>query len=156
MTNLLRATKAPPRDAVVAATPAAIAGSVVFNAIGCNVCHTRDIVTAAPGTSINGGAFIVPPVLGNKRIHPFSDFLLHDVATGDGIVQNGPASTRTKLRTPPLWGVRTRGRLMHDGRSLTMTDAVLRHGNEAAVVGLAFRALSDAQTRQLLAFLSSL
>jgi CxxC motif-containing protein (DUF1111 family) len=154
--EFMRATKAPPRDAVAAATPAAIAGSVVFNAIGCNVCHTRDIVTAAPGTSINGGAFIVPSVLGNKRIHPFSDFLLHDVGTGDGIVQNGPASTRTKLRTPPLWGVRTRGRLMHDGRSLTMTDAVLRHGNEAALVGLAFRGLSDAQTRQLLAFLSSL
>lgn len=30
------------------------------------------------------------------------DFLLHDVGTGDGIVQNGGPATRNKLRTPPL------------------------------------------------------
>jgi CxxC motif-containing protein (DUF1111 family) len=51
----------------------------------------------------NGGTFIVPPALGSKVIHPYSDFLLHDVGTGDGIVQNGGQSTANKLRTPPLW-----------------------------------------------------
>ena len=71
----------------------------------------------------------------DKLIHPFSDFLLHNVGTGDGIVQNGGPSTRNKLRTPPLWGVRTRNQLMHDGQSLTFNNAILRHGGEASGVG---------------------
>src|SRR5438132_1348600 len=81
------------------------------------------------------------PALGNKRIHPFGDFMLHDVGTGDGIVQNGGPSTRNKLRTPPLWGVRTRLRLMHDGKSLTFENAILRHGIEAEPVTSGFRSL---------------
>src|SRR5262249_48180792 len=76
--DFMRATKAPPRDAALAATADAVAGSNLFNAIGCATCHTRNITTSAPGTVINGGAFTVPPALGNKIIHPFSDFLLHD------------------------------------------------------------------------------
>jgi CxxC motif-containing protein (DUF1111 family) len=39
----------------------------------------------------------------NKIIHPYSDFLLHDIETGDGIVQNPPEDTANKLRTVPLW-----------------------------------------------------
>ena len=51
---------------------------------------SHDLLTTAPaGTMINGGEFIVPAALGDKRIRPFSDFLLHDIGTGDGIVQNG-------------------------------------------------------------------
>ena len=53
--------------------------------------------------------------------------MLHDIGTGDGIVQNGGATTRNKIRTAPLWGLRTRTRLMHDGQSLTIRDAILRH-----------------------------
>ena len=92
--RFMRATKVPPRDTALAATSDAIAGSQLFDAIGCNVCHTRSITTSPAGTVINGGEFIVPAALGNKIIHPFSDFLLHDVGTGDGIVQNGGQSTQ--------------------------------------------------------------
>ncbi len=98
----------------------------------------------------------MPAALGDKRIHPFSDFLLHDVGTGDGIVQNGGPSTRNKLRTPPLWGVRTRSRLMHDGESLTYNEAILRHRGEAQEVSHRYRGLSNTQSRQLIAFLKSL
>ncbi len=112
-TTFMRATKAPPRDAALAVTAAAAAGSNLFNQIGCNICHVRDITTAPAGTLINGGAFTVPAALGNKIIHPFSDFLLHNIGTGDGIVQNGGPQTRNKLRTVPLWGLRARGRFMH-------------------------------------------
>src|SRR5262249_6572101 len=98
-TKYMRATKAPPRDAALAATPDALAGSQLFDRIGCAICHVRNITTAPAGTSINGGALTVPPALGDKIIHPFSDFLLHNVGTGDGIVQNGGQSTRNKLRT---------------------------------------------------------
>jgi len=69
---------------------------------GCAICHVRTITTAAVGTVINGGMLTVPAALGNKTIHPFSDFLLHHVGTGDGIVQNGGRTTRNKLRTSAL------------------------------------------------------
>jgi len=155
-TTFMRATKAPPRDTALAATAAAVAGSTLFNQIGCNICHVRDITTAPAGTLINGGAFTVPAALGNKIIHPFSDFLLHNIGTGDGIVQNGGQATANKLRTMPLWGTRTRDRHMHDGLSLTFTDAILRHAGEAAIVTNRFRALSATQQSNLIVFLQSL
>ena len=122
--QFMRATKAPPRDDDLAATPDAQTGSQLFDQVGCATCHVSDITTARPGTPINGGAFKVPRALGNKMIHPFSDFLLHDIGTGDGIVQNGGPSTRNQVRTAPLWGLRTRNRLMLDGLSLTLNEAI--------------------------------
>jgi CxxC motif-containing protein (DUF1111 family) len=152
----MRATKAPPRDAALAATADAVEGSQLFDSIGCGSCHVRNIVTAPPGTVINGGALTVHPALGNKRIHPFSDFLMHDVGTGDGIVQNGGQATRNQVRTPPLWGLRSKGRLMHDGESLTRNDAILRHAGQATGVINNYRLLSTTSKNRLITFLNSL
>jgi CxxC motif-containing protein (DUF1111 family) len=113
-------------------------------------------VTAAPGTQINGGALRVANALGNKVIHPFSDFLLHDVGTGDGIVQNGGQATRNRLRTAPLWGLRARGRFMDDDLSFSVTDAIRRHGNQAENARNAFNGLSNTNRNRLLRFLDSL
>ena len=154
--RFMRTTKVPPRDEALAATFDARVGEKIFLQIGCAHCHTPDIVTAPAGTVINGGAFVVPAALGNKLIHPFGDFMLHDVGTGDGIVQNGGQATRNKLRTPPLWGMRTRGRLMHDGESLTRNDAILRHGGQATSVINQYRSLTTTQKNQLVEFLNSL
>src|SRR4029079_18342095 len=154
--RFMRATKAPPRDDVLAATSDAQAGSVLFDQVGCAVCHVRNITTAPAGTVINQGAFTVPAALGNKTIHPFSDFLLHDVGTGDGIVQNGGQATRNLVRTAPLWGMRTRARLMHDGLTVSRTDAILRHAGQAAGSIAAFARLSAAQQADVLSFLNSL
>ena len=117
--RFMRATGVPPRDTAVAATPNAQAGETIFRQIDCDTCHVRQMTTLPPGPVINRGAFTVPATLGNKVIRPFSDSLLHNVGTGDGIVRNGGQSTRNKLRTAPLWGMRSRDRLMHDGESLT-------------------------------------
>ncbi len=154
--DFMRATKAPGRDAALAATFDAVKGSQLFDAIGCNVCHVRTIVTAPKNTQILGGARTVDPALANKIIHPFSDFLLHNVGTGDGIVQNGGPNTRNRMRTPPLWGMRSRDRLMHDGDSLTRNDAILRHAGEATAVINSYKGLSTTQKNQLVAFLNSL
>ncbi|HYM22960.1 MAG TPA: di-heme oxidoredictase family protein [Vicinamibacterales bacterium] len=151
--DFMRATKAPARGPI---TPSVNAGGTLFNLIGCGTCHVPNIVTAPAGTVINGGALTVSPALGNKVIHPFSDFLLHNIGTGDGIVQNGGQSTRLQMRTAPLWGVRTRSRLMHDGLSLTFTDAINRHEGQATFSRLLFNVLATAQKNQLLAFLGSL
>jgi CxxC motif-containing protein (DUF1111 family) len=154
--RFMRATQAPPRDTALAATADAQTGANLFNAIGCNICHVTSITTSPAGTVINGGAFTVPAALGNKIIHPFSDFLLHNVGTGDGIVQNGGQATANKMRTSPLWGLRTKGRLMHDLLSFTRNDAILRHGGEATGVINNYRALSTTQKNQLITFLQSL
>jgi CxxC motif-containing protein (DUF1111 family) len=154
--QFIRATQAPPRDAALAATPGARAGNQLFDAIGCNVCHVETMLTAPIGTVINGGAYTVTAALGNKFIHPFGDFLLHDVGTGDGIVQAGPADTANKLRTAPLWGLHIKSRFMHDLESLTLDDAIRRHKGEAEHVTAKFRRLTAAQQQQLLTFLRSL
>lgn len=154
--EFIRATKAPPVDATVAATPDAKAGAVLFDKIGCGLCHVSIMTTAPTGTAINGSRFILPDALGNKTFHPYSDLLLHNVGTGDGIVQNGGQSTANKLRTPPLWGVRLRTRLMHDGKSTSTNSAILRHGGEAGFVSERYRRLPTTQKGQLLKFLASL
>ena len=191
--RFMRASKAPPRDEKLAATAAARNGSVLFEKIGCGICHVSTLVTAKAGTTINGGKLTVPDALGDKQFHPYSDFLLHDVGTGDGIaiavVEHYRMSRRVaeaiaspsyspssvdrmvncenfsfkaiqdaanKLRTPPLWGVRTHARLMHDGESLTMNDAILRHKGEAREVTKKFKRLSMKDKSDLLSFLNSL
>jgi CxxC motif-containing protein (DUF1111 family) len=152
----MRATKVPPVDEAIAATDDAQAGRRIFEQIECSVCHTPTIVTAPPGSLINGGALKVAESLGNKVIHPFSDFLLHDLGTGDGIVQNGGLSTRNKMRTAALWGLRARGRFMHDQLSFSLEDAIRRHGNQGARSRAKFDELRSSDKRRLLVFLSSL
>ncbi len=174
--RFIRATKAPARDAQLAATPAATRGSELFDKIGCSTCHVRSLTTAPAGTAINGGKFTIPDALGAKTFHPYSDFLLHNVGTGDGIVvpmvehygrkmyditwKNFSAedfhSARFKIRTAPLWGVRLRSRLMHDGATVTLRDAVMRHRGEAKDVTHRFKKLSRADQEAIIAFLSSL
>lgn len=154
--NFMRSTKAPSRGPI---TPDVQAGEYLFKQIGCAICHTDSITTARPGTRINGGAFIVPEALGNKVIHPYSDFLLHDIGTGDGIpFLPTPefAFTANLIRTAPLWALRTRNRLMHDGLSFTKQEAILRHAGQATSVTSRYNALTLTQKNQLLAFLESL
>ena len=154
--NFMRSTKAPSRGRI---TRDVQAGEQLFNQVGCNGCHVATLRTVRAGTLINGGAFRVPVALGNKIFHPYSDFLSHDIATGDGIpLLPGPeyAATRNLIRTAPLWALRTRNRLMHDGLSFTKQEAIQRHGNQAAGVRDRYNALTDQQRTLVLTFLDSL
>jgi len=152
-TTFMRALKAPPRGPINANVTA---GQTTFTQIGCAVCHVATITTAPAGTVINAGAFTVPAALGDKNIHPFGDFLLHDIGTGDGIVQNGGQGTRNQVRTAPLWGIGARTRFMHDGASVRVSDAIARHGNQASTARANFNALSAANQANVLAFIFSL
>lgn len=166
-TRFMRSTKVPPRDRILVPNDAADPGSALFDQISCSVCHVRSITTAPAGSVFNGGTFVVPAALGDKIIHPFSDFLLHDIGTGDGIVETNGEATRPMVRTPPLWGLRTRDRLMHDGgassppsnsgaQSFTLREAILRHAGQATASRNAFQALTPLQKTQLFKFLKSL
>src|ERR1700724_3745739 len=159
--RFIRALRAPARDLKLAETAAAKRGGDLFDKIGCAVCHGRPLTPAPAGMKINGGAFSIPAAVGSKTFHPFGDFLMHNVGTGDGIVvptvehygrvarqmprECSPENfekTRNRVRTAPLWGVRLRSRLMHDGISVTLRDAILRHGGEADQATHGFRRLS--------------
>ena len=165
--RFMRATNAPSRGPGAETSsnpdPDIVAGSQIFNQISCAVCHVRSIVTAPLNTPINGGTFLVPAQLASKRFHPFGDFLLHNIGTGDGIVQTTlpgtnvlDQSTAQKVRTAPLWGLRTHDRFLHDQRALTLTQAILDHAGEAQASANSFRNLTGTQKHQLLKFLNSL
>jgi CxxC motif-containing protein (DUF1111 family) len=167
-TRFMRSTKAPPRDTDFGINDATDPGSLLFDSLSCSVCHVRSITTAPAGTVINGGTFTVPAALGNKVFHPFGDFLLHDIGTGDGIVQAGGETTRNMVRTAPLWGVRTRTRLMHNAggsssapsnngtQSFAFNEAILRHAGQATSSRTGYQALTTVQKEQLIRFLKSL
>jgi CxxC motif-containing protein (DUF1111 family) len=167
--RFMRATKAPARDLQQAATPAATHGAALFEKIGCATCHVPTMITAPPGTTVNGGKFIIPQALGNKTIHPYGDFLLHDVGTGDGIVvaieehyskrmknMSLDQATANRMRTAPLWGVRMEPMLMHDGASVTFRDAILRHRGEASEVTKHYEKLGQKDQDAITEFLKSL
>jgi CxxC motif-containing protein (DUF1111 family) len=174
--RFIRATKAPARDTAQASTALSRQGWALFEKIGCSTCHTEAMTTAPAGTKINGGTFTIPAALGSVTFHPYGDFLMHDVGTGDGILQAIPEhygkkvfrlmsdymakqdfeSSRNKIRTAPLWGVRLRPRLMHDGASLTFRDAISRHAGEAKHVTAQFEKLKSEDQEAIVEFLKSL
>jgi len=155
-THFMRSTKVPPRDTVLAGTSDAIAGASLFHSIGCDTCHVTTAQTVTAGTVINGTNYTVPAAIGDKIFHPYSDFMLHDIGQGDGIVQNGGASTMNKMRTAPLWGLRTHARLSFDLGDVTRNNAILFHFGEANPVINNYINLSVTQQNQLITFLNSL
>jgi CxxC motif-containing protein (DUF1111 family) len=123
---------------------AARSGEQVFTTIGCASCHVPVLTT---GRNPNR-------LFDSQAVALFSDLLLHDIGTGDGIAQG--AALASEIRTPALWGLRTRRPLLHDGSATTIEEAIVRHAAEAAGARAAFARLSDPDKAALLAFLKTL
>ena len=119
-------------------------GEQVFAAVGCTSCHVPTLTTGANASAS----------LNRKTLSPFSDFLLHELGTGDGIEQG--AAEPDEIRTPALWGLRLRRPLLHDGSAATPAEAIRRHGGEAAGVMGRYNRATEPMRRALLAFLDSL
>ena len=126
------------------ATEAVLRGEAIFRSIGCASCHTPQLMTGPSANSL----------FNNRPVDLYSDLLLHDVATGDGIEEEFAAAE--EIRTPALWGLRFRRPLLHDGSAATPEAAIRRHGNEAAAAASAFVALPEHEKQYLLTFLRSL
>jgi CxxC motif-containing protein (DUF1111 family) len=161
MVEEIRRTAPPAPDDQLAESSDAKTGGRLFAQIGCALCHVATYKTLPTGTPINGGTYRVPAALGGTTIHPYSDFLLHDVGAGDGIPQAArpeylDQSTANKFRTAPLWGVRFRSWMMHDGKSITYHQAIMRHGGEATRVRERYETLTPIEKQHLRAFLNSL
>jgi CxxC motif-containing protein (DUF1111 family) len=119
-------------------------GETVFGETGCAACHVPQLVT---GPSAN-------PVFDRKAVPLYSNLLLHDIGTGDGIRQE--AAEPNEIRTPALWGLRLRRPLLHDGSAATPEEAILRHRGEAERARERFEQLGADDRAALLAFLASL
>lgn len=159
--RFLRSSEPIALDPVLSATESARAGSRLFDQVGCSICHVKTLKTAPTGSKMLGGTLTVPERLGSKEIRPFSDYLLHDVGTGDGIVQNIRSQdydedTANKFRAAPLWGLRFRSWLMHDGKSITYHQAIMRHAGEASGVVARYEQLTPVEKQSLRQFLDSL
>ena len=120
------------------------AGEQTFGALGCATCHVPSLAT---GPSAN-------PLFHRRSVPLFSDLLLHDIGTGDGIRQ--AAGAPEEIRTPALWGLRSRRPLLHDGSAATIQDAIRRHAGEAESARRQFDQSSDDARAALIAFLGSL
>jgi CxxC motif-containing protein (DUF1111 family) len=132
----------PPRGPI---TVGASLGELVFRSIGCVGCHRSVLVTGPNPVA----------ALDRKTIHPWSDFLLHDMGSlGDGITQNN--ATGKLMRTAPLWGLRKIATYLHDGRATTLEQAILAHDGQAKKVRDRFAAMSGGSKQLLYAFLNSL
>jgi CxxC motif-containing protein (DUF1111 family) len=119
-------------------------GEAIFNALGCAACHVPQMIT---GPNRN-------PLFDRKVVPLFSDLLLHDIGTGDGIRQADAGTS--EFRTPALWGLRLRRPFLHDGSAATIEEAIRRHGGEAWRARQGFEGLGEAEFRALIAFLRSL
>jgi hypothetical protein len=167
-------------------TPRTAAGRAIMNKIGCTTCHVPDLAirrdrrvadvetvfdstrgvfnrlfATATGlfTVVDDGSGF--PTVKQPQGAPFlvrnifTDFKRHDLGPAfherdyDGTV-------RTKLLTTPLWGAATTAPYGHDGRSVDLTEVILRHGGEAQRARDRFAALERGEARNVLDFLSTL
>lgn len=119
-------------------------GEQVFAAIGCTSCHVPSLSTGASASA----------AINRRTLALYSDLLLHDIGTGDGIAQG--AAEPGEIRTPALWGLRFRRPLLHDGSAATPREAILRHGGEASAVIDRYRSVLDPVRQALHLFLDSL
>ena len=167
-------------------TPATIRGRRTFEEMDCVRCHIPDLTIQRdrrvadletvydPERGIFNGLFAtaVPlfnavddgsghptlkrPALGSFVVkNIFTDFKRHDL--GPNFHERNYNGTTQKLfLTTALWGVGTTPTYGHDGRSINLTEVILRHGGEATQEALRFARLDDRDRRNVLDFLNSL
>src|SRR5262249_17858466 len=136
-------------------------GFKVFRSTGCAMCHLPEMETVSEGTLLNARTYRVPKALGNKKFHPYGDFLLHDIGTGPAILREGmPLEAKGKIRTAALWGLGPRTTnakpLPHAVPAGPLEEAISRHRGTATQEMDEYRRLSDRERTRLLKFLRSL
>lgn len=126
-------------------TPATASGKMLFEAAACALCHTPSMRTGYSKVA----------ALNNKEVRLYSDLLLHDMGSlGDGIVQE--TATGREFRTPPLWGAAQSAPYLHDGRAVTIHDAIVAHDGEGKVSKERYLKLNKTQQKLLTDFVLSL
>lgn len=140
-------------------------GEKYFYEAKCHLCHVTTLHTKTQGTTLLNGTRL--PWIGGQTIHPYSDFLLHDMGSeymGVGLNDNynSGLATGCEWRTTPLWGiglqkkVNSHTRFLHDGRAQSLQQAILWHGGEAQASRTLYMKMSKEKRQKLLEFLESL
>jgi CxxC motif-containing protein (DUF1111 family) len=134
---------APPRSP--AHNDTLMAGQRLFDHLQCSACHTTAMRTGPSDVD----------ALSRKTVSLYSDLLLHDMGPTLANVCAHTA-TPTEVRTQMLMGLRHRDRLLHDGRTADLREAILTHGGEAQRARDAFARLPWSRQEYVLTFLRSL
>ncbi|MEM9458099.1 MAG: di-heme oxidoredictase family protein [Myxococcota bacterium] len=157
----------PPHDAELATRWAR--GSALFDQIGCNECHRRELPLSGPAWEEHPDTTEGPPVTidllqdgepptAGLRVQLFSDLRRHDMgpALADPHEQPADAIAPGVFVTRPLWGMAESPPYLHDGRAATIPEAILAHGGEALAAQQAFTELPPPSQADLHVFLLSL
>lgn len=140
-------------------------GEQMFYKAKCHLCHVTTLHTRPRGSTLLNGTQL--PWLGNQTIHPYSDFLLHDMGSeimGVGLNDNyvSGLAMGNEWRTTPLWGIGLQEKVnghtyfLHDGRARNFTEAIMWHGGEGEASKKLFKNMSKSDRDALIAFLWSL
>ncbi len=140
-------------------------GEQMFYEAGCHLCHVTTLHTRTRGTVLLNGTQL--PQLGRQTIHPYSDFLLHDMGSeimGVGLNDNfvSGLARGNEWRTTPLWGIGLQQKVnghtyfLHDGRARNFTEAIMWHGGEAEASKNKFANMPKEDRSALIKFLQSL
>ena len=131
----------------------------------CHLCHVSTLHTKTRGATLLNGTQL--PWLGGQTIHPYSDFLLHDMGSeimGVGLndhYQSGLARGN-EWRTTPLWGIGLQEKVnahtyfLHDGRARNLQEAILWHGGEGEASQNLYKNMTKDDRSALILFLESL
>ncbi|MBO7553084.1 MAG: thiol oxidoreductase [Bacteroidaceae bacterium] len=142
-----------------------IRGEQMFYQAKCHLCHVTTLHTQPRGSTLLAGTEL--PWLGGQVIHPYSDFLLHDMGSeimGVGLNDNyvSGLARGNEWRTTPLWGVGLQQKVnghtyfLHDGRARNFVEAIMWHGGEGEASKNLFKNMSKTDRDDLIAFLKSL
>jgi CxxC motif-containing protein (DUF1111 family) len=132
--------------------PQVALGKQLFSEISCAGCHRPEWKTGPSPY----------PFLSGQTIFPYTDMLLHDMGEGLGDGRPEFLAGANEWRTPPLWGIglsgliHPEGTFLHDGRAVTMEEAILWHGGEAIHSRNAYMQLPAASREALIRFLEAL
>ena len=167
-------------------TPATIRGRRTFDNLNCVRCHVANLTiqndrrvadlqtefdydrgnfngmfaTATPLVVVQDDGMGWPSLKSARRgsfvvKNIYTDFKRHDLGP-NFYERNYDGTTQREFLTTPLWGVGTTAPYGHDGRSINLTEVILRHGGEAQKEARRFAHLEDDDRRDVLEFLQSL
>lgn len=140
-------------------------GEEKFYQAKCQLCHVTTLHTRPRGATLLNGTEL--PWLGGQTIHPYSDYLLHDMGSeimGVGLNDNyvSGLARGNEWRTTPLWGVGLQEKVnahtyfLHDGRARNFTEAIMWHGGEGEASKNIFANMHKEDRAALIKFLESL
>ena len=145
--------------------PQVILGEQKFYEAKCHLCHVPTLHTRPEGSVLLNGTRL--SWLGGQTIHPYSDYLLHDMGSeimGVGLNDNYTSGMAqgNEWRTTPLWGIGLQEKVnghtyfLHDGRARNLIEAIMWHGGEGEASKNLFKRMTKEERDAVIAFLNSL